>query len=48
MKEYWIKYRHRNGHEGIVVMPSAMKLCWWLLRHGWQCSSITITAMWDA
>lgn len=47
MKDYWIRYKYRNGHEHIVVMPSKLKLFLWLLRYAWYCSSITITTMWD-
>jgi len=47
MKEYWVKFRLHNGHESVVIMPSKLKLCLWLLRHAWLCSSIAITTMWD-
>ena len=48
MKEYWIKYALHSGHESIVIMPSKLKLAFWLLRHAWHCTSIKITVMWDA
>ena len=47
MNEYWIKYRLKKGHESIVIMPSKLKVFFWLLRHASQCSSISITVMLD-
>lgn len=47
MNEYWIRYRLNNGHESMVIMPSKLKVLFWLLRHASQCTSISITVMLD-
>ena len=47
MKDYWIKYRLHNGHESIVIMPTKLKVLFWLLRHARSCTSISITIMLD-
>lgn len=47
MKEYWINFRLKNGHESIVVMPSKLKVFLWLLRYGWNCTRISISVMLD-
>ena len=48
MKEYWVRFRLKNGHDSLVILPSKAKLFWWILRHLWYCDSIKITVMWDA
>lgn len=47
MNEYWIKYRLKSGGESLVIMPSKLKVLFWLLRHACKCTSISITAMLD-
>ena len=47
MKEYWVRFRLKNGHDSLVILPSKLKLFWWLFRHLWHCSSVKITVMWE-
>lgn len=47
MYEYWVKFKLSNGHESLVILPSKLKVFFWLLRHIRYCNSVSITVMLD-